>query len=97
MNLETLLTREQKESILLARVADLRPGLEREVCTVRYDRRFAFDFEVVRGPAGKARVTFSTAIGAEKFGLVIERLAQAIFDIRYTSTPATSIRGRVEG
>lgn len=91
--LEQLLSRDQKEQVIKTRLAILDERLNGEIHAVSYDRRFAFDFEVVKGPAGKARVTFALSIEDPRFPEVLNDCAQACFDIRFTSTHAKAIRG----
>lgn len=89
------LPREQKEEVILQRMIAVRPDVDGEIASVRFDRRFSFAFEVVRGPAGKARVTFSVPISAgELFERMVADCAQAVWDIRFTKTTVHAIRRR---
>jgi hypothetical protein len=93
MNLDKLLTREQKESAIKTALTVINPRLVGEIAAVSYDRRLAFDFEVSRGPAGKARVLFALSIGDERFNQVIADCAEACETIRYDSVSAVALRG----
>lgn len=93
MNLEKLLSREQKEAAIKAGLVVHDPRLEGEIAAVVYDRRFGFDFEVIRGMAGKPRVTFALSIADERFNDVIQDCAEACVTIRFTSVSASAIRG----
>jgi hypothetical protein len=97
--IEELLTKAQKEEVIKKRLSVAMPRIEGEVHSISYDRRFGFDFEVLRGPAGKARVTFSLSIEDPRFPDVVRDCAQACYEVRFTSTTASAIRGnsREEG
>lgn len=98
MNVAALLDalpREQKEEVIQQRLVAVRPDVDGEIASVRFDRRFSFAFEVVRGPAGKARITFSVPLSSgEHFERMIRDCAQAVWDIRFTSTTVQAIRRR---
>lgn len=88
MNLEKLLTREQKEDIIRANVTGLYDG----PFTLRYDRRFGWDFEV-RAHGQKPIAIFSVSITNPRFAAAVHELARALNDVSKGLTDATRVRG----
>ena len=89
MDIEKLLSREQKEEIIRSLIRQYDVRLQH--FTLTYDRRFGWDFEVKRHGL-RPIVTFSTSVTDPRFGMVAQECARAIKDIQ-GSTHAIAIKG----
>ena len=81
MNIEKLLTRDQKEGIIRHMIREVDHRL---VFTLRYNRRFGWDFEVRRHGL-RPIVTFSVGITDERLGFVAQECARAIREIQQST------------
>jgi hypothetical protein len=77
MDLDKMLSREQKEMVILTRLTTL--GVKRQL-NLKYDRRYGWDFEV-RSTALIPRVTFSVPLTSDRFGFAVTELARALMDV----------------
>ena len=89
---DKLLSRDQKEIVVKKRLIEAIPNVDGEF-VLTYDARFGWDFEVTRGQAGKAKVTFSAKLSSPRFAGIVKRCAQAIIEIRFHGATAKAIRG----
>ena len=78
LNLDKLLTQEQKTDVLTARLKAL--DVDVEGLTLRYDQKYSWDFSVSRG--SPIRVVASVSVGSRRWMAVTEELARAIKDVR---------------
>lgn len=90
LNLDRLLTREQKQGIVKERLQ--REGV-RGPFRLRYDCRFGWDFEVKKGTW--PTVIFSVPIMSPRLGEAIRECVRAIEDMR-SGTQATMVRFKGE-
>ena len=81
MDLDKLLTTEQKEAIILYQL-----GIDttRDDVQLRYNSRYSWDFCVRRkvGPGNEIKVTFSVFLTDPRFKLVLKEVHRAIHEVR---------------
>ena len=79
MDIESLLTKEQKEGIILTQL-----GMDttRDDVGLRYDARYGWDFCVARYKKSQIRVTFSVCVTDMRFKAVLEQVHRAIHEVR---------------
>lgn len=90
MDLEKLLTRVQKEEVIRHLIRENEPKAQH--FSLKYDRRFGWDFEVRRHGL-RPIVTFSVSVTDERLGFVAQECARAIREIQ-ESTHAIAILGQ---
>jgi hypothetical protein len=78
VDLDSLLTRSQKENVLRTSLQKLGTGGD---FTLTFDRRFNYDFEVRQNGATPS-VTFSVSLNNERYGFAVRECARALRDIR---------------
>lgn len=89
MNLDTILTKEQKETFLHKLISDRKPPLP---FTVSVNRRLSWDF-LVRKHGVVARVFFGASIGDPRMPQLIMEIVRAMWDLK-TLTSAVAVMGR---
>ena len=90
MNLDQLLTREQKQVF----VQKCLRKLTRCEFYLRYDGTFERDWKVSgSGEWGKPSVVFSAKLGSKRFQETVERCARAINELYVGSTSASALMG----
>ena len=81
MDLDKLLTKEQKEAIILHQL-----GMDttRDDVQLRYNSQYSWDFCVRRkmGPGNEIKVTFSVFLTDPRFKLVLKEVHRAIHEVR---------------
>ena len=82
MDLQKLLTRKQKEEVILSQL-----GMDttRDDMTLKYDARYGWDFcvrRVMSGESAQIKVTFSVFITDKRFKAVVKEVHRAIHEVR---------------
>lgn len=91
MDLDSLLSREQKESILGQR---LRAYGLMDGYSIRYDRRYSWDFEA-RRVGNHTVVTFSVSLNDHRFPHAVIEMARAVWSLKTSN--ASAVRKSVSG
>ena len=92
MDIDKLLTREQKEEIVLAQLREA--GVRHEI-SLRYDRRYSWDWEVSGRGRRKTKVVFSVPLMSARFGFAITECAKAVREMYYGRTNAVAVRPKL--